>query len=98
VAVECYKIELLPSPFYGPERSTYLPENNSCPAGHHSTTAAKHEEPHLILISRPANVAANMLEFANAQRQKKKVEALFAELKNQIGLRRPAPAKIEVRA
>ena len=27
-------------------------------------------------------------EFANAQRQRKKVEALFAELKNQIGLRR----------
>ena len=26
--------------------------------------------------------------FANAQRQRKKVEALFAELKNQIGLRR----------
>jgi len=27
-------------------------------------------------------------EFANAQRQRKKVKALFAELKNQIGLRR----------
>jgi hypothetical protein len=27
-------------------------------------------------------------QFANAQRQRKKVEALFAELKNQIGLRR----------
>ena len=27
-------------------------------------------------------------EFAKAQRQRKKVEALFAELKNQIGLRR----------
>jgi hypothetical protein len=27
-------------------------------------------------------------EFAQAQRQRKKVEALFAELKNQIGLRR----------
>jgi hypothetical protein len=26
--------------------------------------------------------------FAHAQRQRKKVEALFAELKNQIGLRR----------
>ena len=26
--------------------------------------------------------------FASAQRQRKKVEALFAELKNQIGLRR----------
>jgi hypothetical protein len=27
-------------------------------------------------------------EFANARRQRKKVEALFVELKNQIGLRR----------
>jgi hypothetical protein len=27
-------------------------------------------------------------DFANAQRERKKVEALFAELKNQIGLRR----------
>jgi len=31
---------------------------------------------------------AKTAEFANAQRQRKKVEALFAELKNQIGLRR----------
>jgi hypothetical protein len=31
---------------------------------------------------------ANTPEFAYAQRQRKKVEALFAELKNQIGLRR----------
>jgi len=31
---------------------------------------------------------AAMPEFAQAQRQRKKVEALFAELKNQIGLRR----------
>ena len=31
---------------------------------------------------------ANTTEFANAQRQRKKVGALFAELKNQIGLRR----------
>src|SRR5205809_6476714 len=31
---------------------------------------------------------ANTSGFANAQRQRKKVEALFAELKNQIGLRR----------
>jgi transposase len=31
---------------------------------------------------------ANTHSFANAQRQRKKVEALFAELKNQIGLRR----------
>jgi IS4 transposase len=31
---------------------------------------------------------ANTPEFATAQRQRNKVEALFAELKNQIGLRR----------
>ena len=31
---------------------------------------------------------ANTPEFAKAQRERKKVEALFAELKNQIGLRR----------
>src|SRR5213593_4368564 len=31
---------------------------------------------------------ANTPGFANAQRERKKVEALFAELKNQIGLRR----------
>jgi len=31
---------------------------------------------------------ANTPAFASAQRQRKKVEALFAELKNQIGLRR----------
>jgi transposase len=35
-----------------------------------------------------ARELANTPEFAHAQRQRKKVEALFAELKNQIGLRR----------
>ncbi len=35
-----------------------------------------------------ARQLANTVEFAQAQRQRKKVEALFAELKNQIGLRR----------
>ena len=35
-----------------------------------------------------ARELANTPEFANAQRQRKKVEALFAELKNLIGLRR----------
>jgi len=45
-----------------------------------------------IHIHEPARQRARKLvntpEFANAQRQRKKVEALFAELKNQIGLRR----------
>jgi Transposase DDE domain len=35
-----------------------------------------------------ARELVNTPEFVNAQRQRKKVEALFAELKNQIGLRR----------
>jgi hypothetical protein len=35
-----------------------------------------------------ARELANTPEFSQAQRQRKKVEALFAELKNQIGLRR----------
>ena len=35
-----------------------------------------------------ARELANTPEFVAAQRQRKKVEALFAELKNQIGLRR----------
>ena len=35
-----------------------------------------------------ARELATTAEFAHAQRQRKKVEALFAELKNQIGLRR----------
>jgi Transposase DDE domain len=35
-----------------------------------------------------ARELVNTSEFANAQRERKKVEALFAELKNQIGLRR----------
>ena len=35
-----------------------------------------------------ARALANTPGFVNAQRQRKQVEALFAELKNQIGLRR----------
>ena len=35
-----------------------------------------------------ARELANTVDFSQAQRQRKKVEALFAELKNQIGLRR----------
>jgi len=45
-----------------------------------------------IHVDEPARQRARELaktpEFARAQRQRKKVEALFAELKNQIGLRR----------
>ena len=45
-----------------------------------------------------ARELANTPEFAKAQRQRKKVEALFAELKNQIGLRRLRLRQTEVRA
>ena len=40
------------------------------------------------MLNNRARDLANTPEFAKAQRQRKKVEALFAELKNQIGLRR----------
>jgi transposase len=110
------------SPFYGPERFTYQPENNSyrCPAGeqlnyvglnvrnraHAYIGGAKRcgacsQKPqctsgrykylaiHMDELARQrARELANTPEFAHAQRQRKKVEALFAELKHQIGLRR----------
>jgi transposase len=110
------------SPFFGPERFTYEPENNRyiCPAGQflnyggrvyrnrafnyigtrkkcgpcslrpQCTSAAFRGL--IIHQNEPARQRARELvntpEFAQAQRQRKKVEALFAELKNQIGLRR----------
>ena len=40
------------------------------------------------LARQRARELANTPEFCKAQRERKKVEALFAELKNQIGLRR----------
>ena len=110
------------SPFLGPERFTYEPENNRyiCPAGQalkysgwvHRNRAynyigtRKKCGPYslrpqctsaafrglIIHQNKPARQRARELvntpEFAKAQRQRKEVEALFAELKNQIGLRR----------
>src|SRR5262252_6485301 len=110
------------SPFYGPERFAYDPENNRyiCPAGqqlnyvglnvrnraHAYIASAKRCGACLqkaqctsgvfrflaIHMDEPARQRARELvhtpEFSKAQRQRKKVEALFAELKNQIGLRR----------
>src|SRR3979411_2292369 len=110
------------SPFYGPERFTYEPENNRyiCPAGQplnyggrvHRNRAYNYIGTRkrcgpcsqrtqctsavfrslIIHQNEPARQRARELvntpEFAHAQRQRKKVEALFAELKNQIGLRR----------
>ncbi len=62
----------------------------ACPLRTHCTSAAfrclvihQHEP-----ARQRARDLANTPEFAHAQRQRKKVEALFAELKNQIGLRR----------
>jgi len=110
------------SPFYGPERFTYLPESNSyrCPAGQELNYGGRSTRNRTyayigtrkrcgacplkpkctsgqfrflaIHMDEPARQRARALvntpEFAKAQCQRKKVEALFAELKNQIGLRR----------
>jgi transposase len=110
------------SPFYGPERFTYLPESNSylCPAGEQlnyvglnvrnrahayigsgkrcgvcsqkaqcTSGRYKYLGIHMHEPARQrARDLANTPAFASAQRKRKKVEALFAELKNVIGLRR----------
>ncbi len=110
------------SPFFGPDRFTYEPEQDRyiCPAGqplnyggqsHHNRSytyigtrkrcGACSLRPQctsaafrclVIHQHEPARQRARELvdtpEFAQAQRQRKKVEALFAELKNQIGVRR----------
>jgi Transposase DDE domain len=98
------------SPFYGPERFTYLPESNSyrCPAGqplNYGRNQRNRTYAYIgtrkrcgacsylaIHMDEPARQRARELvntpEFAKALRERKKVEALFAELKNQIGLRR----------
>jgi Transposase DDE domain len=49
------------------------------------TEGSRPENPHR---RQPAPELANTEEFVQARRRRKKVEALFAELKNQIGLRR----------
>jgi len=110
------------SPYYGPERFTYEPEQNRyiCPAGQPLNYGDRslRNRTHVYIGTRKrcgpcplrpqctsaayrflaihkdeparqrARELANTPEFAKAQRQRKKVEALFAELKNQIGLRR----------
>jgi transposase len=110
------------SPFYGPDRFTYLPESNSyiCPAGQPLNYGGRNMRNRTLAyigtrkrcgacsqkaqctsgafrylaihMDEPARQRARDLaktaEFRTAQRARKKVEALFAELKNQIGLRR----------
>jgi len=110
------------NPLYGPDRFTYLPENNSylCPAGQQLSYVGLNvrNRTHAYVGSRkrcrecpqkaqcttgqykylaihmhePARQRARDLAqtpaFARSQRARRKVEALFAELKNQIGLRR----------
>jgi transposase len=55
-----------------------------CTTGRYKYLAIHMHEP----VRQRARELAKTPEFAKAQRQRKKVEALFAELKNQIGLRR----------
>jgi transposase len=55
-----------------------------CTSGRYRYLAIHMHEP----ARQRARELANTGEFAEAQRQRKKVEALFAELKNQVGLRR----------
>jgi len=110
------------NPLYGPDRFTYLPENNRyrCPAGEQLTFVGLNvrNRTHAYIGSRkrcgawpqkaqcttgqykylaihihePARQRArdlvNTPAFAHSQRQRREMEALFAELKNQIGLRR----------
>jgi hypothetical protein len=110
------------SPFYGPERFTYLPDSNSyiCPAGQQLNYGGRNERNRTfgyigtrkkcgpcqqrsqcttgpfrylaIHMNEAARQRARDLrttpEFVHAQRQRKKVEALFAQLKSLIGLRR----------
>jgi transposase len=55
-----------------------------CTSGRYKYLAIHMDEP----ARQRARELINTPEFAKAQRERKKVEALFAELKNQIGLRR----------
>src|ERR1700684_4317821 len=120
------------SPFFGPERFTYEPEQDRylCPAGQPLNYGGQSHRNHswtyigtrkrcgpcalrpqctsaafrcLVLhqhepARQRAREWANTPEFLKAQRQRKKVEALFAELKNQIGLRRLRLRRLKFRA
>jgi transposase len=59
-------------------------QKSQCTTGHYRQIAIHVHEP----ARQRARERATVPAFAAAQRQRRKVEALFAELKNQIGLRR----------
>jgi transposase len=66
------------------KRCGACPQKAQCTTGQYKYLAIHIHEP----ARQRARDFANTPDFANAQRERKKVEALFAELKNQIGLRR----------
>jgi transposase len=66
------------------KRCGACPLKAQCTTGRYKYLAIHIHEP----VRQRARELAQTPEFAKAQRQRKKVEALFAQLKNQIGLRR----------
>jgi hypothetical protein len=66
------------------KRCGACPLKTQCTAGKYKYLAIHMHEP----VRQRVRELANTPEFAGAQRERRKVEALFAELKNQIGLRR----------
>ncbi len=81
------------SPFFGPRAFNYIGTRKKCgPCALRAQCTSADFRGLIIHQNEPAQQCARELvntpEFAKAQRQRKKVEALFAELKNQIGLRR----------
>ncbi|MGA8305629.1 MAG: transposase, partial [Candidatus Acidiferrales bacterium] len=66
------------------KRCRDCPQKAQCTRGHYRQIAIHVHEP----ARQRARERVTVPAFAAAQRQRRKVEALFAELKNQIGLRR----------
>ena len=66
------------------KRCRQCSHKSQCTTGHHRQIAIHVHEP----ARQRARERATIPALAAAQRQRRKVEALFAELKNQIGLRR----------
>ncbi len=66
------------------KRCGACPQKAQCTSGQYKYLAIHIHEP----ARQRARDLANTPAFANSQRERRKVEALFAELKNQIGVRR----------